>query len=627
MKRAAARCCVAAAAASPLSSGVSGAAALFVARSKGARSKAHAAGAEAAALRQAKAEEDAAQADRVAHEAAERLLRQQRPGHGGSAAPVTAPVSSPTSRGGVKYERNASTKMKPGDLLCPQNRDLVDTLTRYADLMKRRGNMEMYESYTMPAAGILDNIRKYVAPVATPEEVKNLRLRFVSTAARTDLEERVREIASFGSIAELEEDPAITARKLFQGLPGLSHMADDFVMRGYRTIDDLLKAPESAKWSSQQIREVRHFYDFRSRVTCAEGVLLGMLLKDFLHDFNRDLQFSDTSAFRRREMWAREKSVRVLITHPSSVPAEQGTALLNDYVAYLMQHVVGGGDWEIWMQTPHSVTLKARVPPVFAETTWRKLTIRFVPHAEWVPQLLEETGHERFLTRLKGRMEEKGWQLTPTAIKDSDGNLVTLKTEEELFARIEEPYIPPWDRTEQGPQLNRKNNQYVFQGGEYKEKPRAHRVRRPKGAATRSSYSDVCAWSPVPCRATHTHTHTHTAPSPSRSTPEHPLEHNLRLLHHPLSGMRRFLSHCPLLPRATHTYSTLCTHTERIQPFRVQGQTVLTAALHLTPTHADLKLMLSMSREKRRNIFKKNTMNNNVNRCHHHPNFLPPPTH
>eukprot|EP01061_Rhynchopus_euleeides_P026348 TRINITY_DN4309_c0_g4_i1.p1 TRINITY_DN4309_c0_g4~~TRINITY_DN4309_c0_g4_i1.p1 ORF type:complete len:519 (+),score=166.89 TRINITY_DN4309_c0_g4_i1:191-1558(+) len=404
------------------------------------------------------------------------------------AAHTAPPESMTPTRGGVKYERMESTKLGPTDMLCPENGDLIDTLVKYADLQRRRGNIELADAYTANANGVIDNVRKFVAPVKTVAEGKRLRLRFIPHSARTDFLERLTEVSSFGTIAELAEDPAITARKLFQTVPGLMHLADDFVLKGHRSIADLLASPEAAQWSEQQLRELRHYEDFRSKVTCQEGVLFSMLVRDYIHDWNRDILFAETGSVRRRELWARENGVRVVISHPD-VKAEASQQFLQELCDHLKAKVNGGADWEVWHEGSSSVLLKARIPPVFSATKWRKLVIRFVPHDEWVPQLIDATGHNFFVEKLRARMEEKGWSLTPTSIMNPDRETVVFRTEEELFERIEEPFIPPFDRTEQGPQLSRRNNQFTYQGGEYKEKPRAHRVRNRRGA--RPTYHEL----------------------------------------------------------------------------------------------------------------------------------------
>ena len=141
-------------------------------------------------------------------------------------------VSTTPTRGGVKYERMESTKMNETDLLCPDNEHLLQSLKKYADLQRRRGNVELAHAYTVNANGILDNVRKFVLKIRTTEDAKRLRMRFIPSSARNDFVERVAELSTYGNIAELDEDPAITSRKLFQSVPGLSHMADDFVMKG-----------------------------------------------------------------------------------------------------------------------------------------------------------------------------------------------------------------------------------------------------------------------------------------------------------------------------------------------------------------------------------------------------------
>ena len=382
------------------------------------------------------------------------------------------------SRAGVNFVRNESTKMNENSVLCPENESLVKTLKEYADLQRRRGNIELYEGYVLPAGGIIDIIRKQVAPV-TPEG-KGLRLRFVPNACRQDYSQRLKDLKRIGYLTDLDEDPAITSRKLFQSIPGLMHKADEFVMRGYRTLDDLLSSPEAKDWSPQQHREVKYFEHFRSRVQCQESVLMYLLLQDHLHEFDRDIQFSETGSVRRRELWAREQDIRFILTK-EGISSENGMHHLQKVVNHLLLSVNGGQDWEIWHQGHNSVILKARIPTIFAETRWRKLYLRWVDYSEWVPQLLETTGHSVFIERFTDRVKEKNWNITPTAIYSPSNDLQVFKSEEDLFKAVGEPYIPPWDRTEQGPQLNRRNNDYSFIAGEYREKPRAHRAKSYRG--------------------------------------------------------------------------------------------------------------------------------------------------
>eukprot|EP01059_Diplonema_ambulator_P013282 TRINITY_DN23811_c0_g1_i1.p1 TRINITY_DN23811_c0_g1~~TRINITY_DN23811_c0_g1_i1.p1 ORF type:complete len:504 (+),score=100.11 TRINITY_DN23811_c0_g1_i1:57-1514(+) len=384
------------------------------------------------------------------------------------------------TRGGVRYERGSSTKMRKGDVLCPDNRKLVEVLERYAKLQLARGNIDLADAYTMPAAGIIDNIRRYAAPITSSDEIKNLKLKFIINTAKTDLKDRLEELQLHGDIAELHEDPAVTARKLFATVPGLQHLADDFVLKGHRSIKDLISSREAGGWSEQQLRELQYYNDLRSKITCQEAVLMGMLLKDHLSDWNRDILIEETGTVRRRELWARESEMRFLITHPT-LPQAEHASFFKEIVTMLMRTVNGGGQWEIWVQGGNSVILKARIPPVFSETRWRKVALVWVPYEEWVPKLLEYTGHERFTEKLAERAREKGWRLTPTAIYNQTGDVQVFDTEEAFFKALDEPFVPSWDRTEQGPQLNRRNNDFTFVGGEYKEKPRAHRVRNHKG--------------------------------------------------------------------------------------------------------------------------------------------------
>eukprot|EP01060_Flectonema_neradi_P017286 TRINITY_DN2417_c0_g1_i1.p1 TRINITY_DN2417_c0_g1~~TRINITY_DN2417_c0_g1_i1.p1 ORF type:complete len:491 (+),score=82.48 TRINITY_DN2417_c0_g1_i1:44-1516(+) len=380
-------------------------------------------------------------------------------------------------KSGETFVRSESTKMTVDSVLCPQNEELVASLRQYADLQRRRGNIEIYEGYTLPAGGIIDNIRKQIAPVI---DSRGMRFRFVSIACRQDFEQRLKDIKNFGRITDLDEDPAITARKLFHCIPGLMHKADNYVSRGYRTIDDLLSSPDAKEWSVAQHREVQYFEHFRSRIQCQEAVLMSLLLQDHIHELDRDIQFAETGSVRRRELWTREHDIRFLITKEGVDPRD-GQQQLQKVVNHLLQAVNGGREWEIWNQGHNSILLKARIPAVFTETRWRKLYITYVDYNEWVPQLIETTGHSVFLDRFTDRLKEKNWELTSTAIYDPDHNLRIFNTEEAFFNTVGEPFIPPWDRTEQGPQLNRRNNDYTFVAGEYREKPRAHRAKSYRG--------------------------------------------------------------------------------------------------------------------------------------------------
>eukprot|EP01062_Namystynia_karyoxenos_P039157 TRINITY_DN28476_c2_g1_i1.p1 TRINITY_DN28476_c2_g1~~TRINITY_DN28476_c2_g1_i1.p1 ORF type:complete len:600 (+),score=252.43 TRINITY_DN28476_c2_g1_i1:91-1800(+) len=379
----------------------------------------------------------------------------------------------------VKYARVGSTKMTTETVLSPDNELLVDQLRQYAELQRRRGNTEVHHYYTVRANGVIDHIRKFAAPIRTSDEFRKLKFKFIPAAIKQDVADRIEEIRIHGSIAELEEDPAITARKLFQQLPGLMHKADDFVAAGYRTIQDIVDSPEYRTWSVEQQHEVQHYEDLRVRVSIFEAIVLHMLCRDHLAEWDPKIMISDTASVRRREQWAREHEVRFLLSHPNKT-AEEGPAYFRQCVEQLLQRVNGAHEWEKWLEGSTSVMLKARVPPVYTQTRWRRLILRWVPYEEWVPQLIEATGHQRFVDRFRDRAKEKGWNITPTAAFDPDGNRVVVENEEKLFERIGEKYVTPWDRTEQGPQLQRRNNQFQYKDGEIKEKPRAQRLRHQR---------------------------------------------------------------------------------------------------------------------------------------------------
>jgi len=262
-------------------------------------------------------------------------------------------------------------------------------------------------------------------------------------------------------------------------MPGLSHRADEFVAAGYRTIQDLMKCDEWETWSFEQQREVEYYEDLRVRCSLFEAIVMHMLIHDTLSEFDPKIKTADTMSVRRREQWNREHEIRILITHPRK-NGEEGLKFFKECVETVLQKVNGANEWDKWLEGSSSVLLKARIPSVYERTRWRRLILRWVPFDEWVPQLIETTGHQRFVDRLKDRAADKGWKITPTQILDPEGQTVVVETEEQLFEKLGEKFVAPWDRTEQGPQLSRRNNTYQYKDGEIKEKPRAQRLRHQR---------------------------------------------------------------------------------------------------------------------------------------------------
>eukprot|EP00755_Sulcionema_specki_P016943 Sspe_Gene.10747::Locus_3602_Transcript_1_1_Confidence_1.000_Length_1446::g.10747::m.10747 len=380
----------------------------------------------------------------------------------------------------VHFKRTESTKMGPKDVLCPENSDLVSLLRDYAELQRRRGNVEDHHWLTAMAHGAIDHIRKADFPVKSTEDVKRLRLRFLPVSVVKDLTEKVVEFGMYSTIAELEEDSAITARRLFTQLPGLSHRADEFVVKGLRSIRDVMKQPEYRSWSLEQQRQIEYFEHLQCPIPLQEAVLLHMLLADHLHEFDKSFIISETDSVRRREMWRREREVKFLITNHSIGTIDEGRQAFKKVVQALLERVNGAHEWKVWSEGFDSVHLLGRIPCVYTTTKWRQIYLRWVPSNEWVPQLLHETGHARFLKRLTDRASDRRWELQPTKIVNPEGRTVVFRTEEEFFDAIGEPFVAPWDRTEHGPQIHRRNNTYRFKDGQIQEKPRAQRLRNQR---------------------------------------------------------------------------------------------------------------------------------------------------
>jgi DNA polymerase (family 10) len=70
-------------------------------------------------------------------------------------------------------------------------------------------------------------------------------------------------------------------------------------------------------------------------------------------------------------------------------------------------------------------------------------SVRLVPAAAFGPALAWATGPEAFSAELVAALAERGWRLAPDGLYDTDGRLVPVPSEEELFARAGLPPVPP----------------------------------------------------------------------------------------------------------------------------------------------------------------------------------------
>lgn len=310
-----------------------------------------------------------------------------------------------------------------------QNSEIARQFEELADLLEIQGanpfRLRAYRNAARTISGLPDSIQDIVE--SDPRELQDL------PGIGKDLAEKIVVIVETSTLPQLEElkeqIPADVVRML--DIPGIGPKKVAFLFSelSIQSLDDLKAAAENGVIAEQKgfgkkteqiiLEGLEHLSQAGNRVRLAEAKAQSDAIIHDLSELDSVQQISEAGSCRRRKESVGD--LDILVT--SSQPAEVMDALADHE---LVNKVLARGD------TKQRVRLNSGL----------ELDLRVVPQESYGAALLYFTGSKEHNIVLRRRSQDRGLKLNEYGLFRED-ELISGKTEEEVYKTLDLPWIPP----------------------------------------------------------------------------------------------------------------------------------------------------------------------------------------
>ncbi|HAW26640.1 MAG TPA: DNA polymerase/3'-5' exonuclease PolX [Planctomycetaceae bacterium] len=310
-----------------------------------------------------------------------------------------------------------------------QNSEIARQFEELADLLEIQGanpfRLRAYRNAARTISGLPDSIQDIVE--SDPRELQDL------PGIGKDLAEKIVVIVETSTLPQLEElkeqIPADVVRML--DIPGIGPKKVAFLFSelSIQSLDDLKAAAENGVIAEQKgfgkkteqiiLEGLEHLSQAGNRVRLAEAKAQSDAIIHDLSELDSVQQISEAGSCRRRKESVGD--LDVLVT--SSQPAEVMDALADHE---LVNKVLARGE------TKQRVRLNSGL----------ELDLRVVPEESYGAALLYFTGSKAHNIVLRRRSQDRGLKLNEYGLFRED-ELISGKTEEEVYKALDLPWIPP----------------------------------------------------------------------------------------------------------------------------------------------------------------------------------------
>ena len=201
------------------------------------------------------------------------------------------------------------------------------------------------------------------------------------------------------------------------------------------------------KLNHHQLIGIKYFYDILQRIPRKEIEFTDKFLKRVIAKINNELVLTVCGSFRRGKTTSGD--IDTLITHPNiKTEKDFNTSKLNilgtfvkqlEILGYLTDHLTDFGGTKYMGIGLYSKKFKIA----------RRIDVRFVPFNSYGAAVLYFTGSKEFNTNMRKHAIKKGYTLNEYGLYKKDGKnkiLVECAKEEDIFSKLDYPYVKPIDR-------------------------------------------------------------------------------------------------------------------------------------------------------------------------------------
>lgn len=324
------------------------------------------------------------------------------------------------------------------------NARTIEVLQQMADYYDRIQDHWRLTAYRKAIAAL----RKQEHKITTKEEA------FAIPFVGERLALKIEEIAWTNRLRRLDNthaEPNDEVLQTFLNIYGVGYsQARKWISQGHRTFDDLR---DHANLTSNQKVGLDHYDDFLTRIPRTEIELHGKVVREAVHQVDKDVQVTIGGSYRRGA--ADSGDVDFIISKPDAPIHGLRTLMLANVIPRLFAR----GYLKVGLATTSKEhgTKWHGASCLPGSTVWRRIDFLLVPWEELGAAMIYFTGNDIFNRSIRLLASKKGMRLNqrglwrdvirgPKRERITQGTLVESKSEKRIFQILGVPWRPPEHR-------------------------------------------------------------------------------------------------------------------------------------------------------------------------------------
>jgi len=296
----------------------------------------------------------------------------------------------------------------------------------------------------------LEIIKKYPTIIKSGEELKDVK------GIGKGIINRINEILQCGTLSEIkigkediQKSKYIDDLKEVYGI-GETKAHELVYENGIKTISELKKAHKEGKikLNNNVLVGLKHHDEYKQQIPRKEMKKMNKLLKEVAKSIDPLLEVKICGSFRRKKPFSND--IDCMLTHPN-IKTMKDMKTKKNYLN-LFINTLQEISFIIDILTSENVETKfmgfCRLSDKYP---LRRIDIRYIPNESYFPALLYFTGSGTFNQKMRQIAKKKDFKLNEYGLyqKDKNGDytiFVPVKSEEEIFKKLDMEYLLPKDR-------------------------------------------------------------------------------------------------------------------------------------------------------------------------------------
>jgi DNA polymerase/3'-5' exonuclease PolX len=299
-------------------------------------------------------------------------------------------------------------------------------LLKLLSIQKKNNNERFKHLAILKALSILKNYSKEIKTVKDVEELKDL------PNIGDGMIKRLTEIVTTGKLKELDDTPNLYVIKELTTISGIGEknalkLIQDHDIKSIPDLKKKIKSGEVELTNAQNIG-LKYHYDLSQRIPRAEIQKAEKIIRQVVKVVNPDIEMEIVGSYRRGK--TNSGDIDVLFTHSKNQLTKVIEALEKKGV--LHEQISKGG--------------KKYSGIIIVDKLGRRIDFLFVKPENYPAALLYFTGSGEHNQKMRGVAKSKNYKLNEYNLEDEKGNKIKVKSEKDIFDKLEMEYLEPHQR-------------------------------------------------------------------------------------------------------------------------------------------------------------------------------------